>query len=917
MEKHHSCLNTRAIIQYFQDHYPTEVPRLLEGLGPEIAALPNPFDFLMEINNWVSSDVIMQMFANARLISGDEAIAYKIGFESSARRKFSYVQRVLLFAFKNPRRSLRRAQAINDKFNRNKRLELVSTTRNTAVIRLHWFPEIPGHKDFCLYNQGIYAAIPVIWNLPTGLVEETSCYFSGDEYCEFHLTWIRKFSWREALRRLLLPWRALKFSIAELEQDKELLKQKFDEVHRLNLQLQEKINQLICLQEASTAALSIRDQETLLRAILKTFQKFARLDQVAVLRLEEAGSDLVFLQGEGLSPDLGNRLRKFHLPLSAANPLAQAARTGQPVVFPPSPRGESGFANGTLPGFSDHHCIAAPLSARGQLTGILLAAHRRPAGYQPADVNFTVNFANQLALVLDNLNLYRRLELSERKHRELIENAHEGIWIVDDQARVQYANRRLSQITGWRELDGQNLFTLFPAESQPLMRQVWRQNRRGKVAQEEIIIPSMERGPVTTLMSSVPLLDGERFLGAFAMFSDISEVKAMEQQLHQAQKLEAIGTLASGIAHDFNNILMAITGYTEESLREVRIDGPVYQKLQQVMQAAQRAADLVKQILTFSRKGEQQRQLVHLSPLIDDSLKMLRATLPSTIAIRSQLRAADDMVLADPTQIHQVLINLGTNAAHAMREKGGLLEITLQEVSLDPDAAGRYENLTSGPYLQLRVRDTGHGMDQTLLARIFDPFFTTKKPGEGTGMGLAVVHGIIKAHSGDLTVSSQPGVGTVFQILLPKAAQPADLADVIPTPRPAVSHGHEKILLVDDEPTLVDLGSRLLTRLGYSVVPRSTSPAALATFRAAPETFDLVITDHTMPAMTGLELARQLVIIRPDIPIILFTGIIEEIPLNTVSSWGIRKVLSKPMVLADLARAVRDVLDNQTALPQD
>ncbi len=911
MEKHHSCLNTRAIIEYFQENFPTEVHRLLERLGPEIAVLPNPHEFLMEINNWVSSEVVIQMFANARRISGDEEIAHKIGFESAARKKFSYIQRIILFAYKTPRRSLRRVQAINDKFNRNKRVELVHTTRDTAVVRLHWFDHIPGHKDFCLFNQGIYSGIPTVWNLPPGLIEETSCYFRGDEYCEFQMRWERDiFSWRRALGKFLVPWRAIEYSMAELERDKDLLKQKFNEVHLLNLQLQEKINQLVCLQEASTAALSIHDPEALLPTVLKTFRKFARLDQAVVLRLEESEPALGFLQGEGLPPEALQTLKDFRLPLNAADPLAQAARTGQAVVMTHNPSAEMTNGNGIWRYFQDRHCLAAPLTSRGKVTGILLAAHSRAAGIPAAEVNFTVSFANQLALVLDNLNLYHRLQLSERKHRELIENAHEGIWIVNERAQVQFTNRRLGEITGWRELVGKNIFSLLTRENQKILQKVWRRNRRGEVAQAEIEISSVARGPVTTLVSSVPLRDGGRFLGAFAMFSDISEIKAIEKQMHQAQKLEAIGTLASGIAHDFNNILMAITGYTEESLREVSMEGPVYQKLQHVLQASQRAAHLVKQILTFSRKGEQERLPVRLSPLIEEGLNLLRATLPSTITMRSHLRAGTDVVLADATQMHQVMINLGTNAAHAMRETGGLLEVTLQEVVLDAEAAARYTNLSPGAYLQLRVRDTGHGMAQEVSERIFDPFYTTKKPGEGTGMGLAVVHGIIRAHGGDITVQSQPGAGSVFQVLLPCATERLEAAAPPPSDEPSAT-GHERILLVDDEPNLANLGSRLLERFGYQVVPQSTSLSALEIFKAAPETFDLIITDHTMPAMTGVELARQIVEIRPDIPIILFTGIIEEIPLATVASWGIRRVLSKPMVLNDLARAVREVLDRE------
>ena len=237
MDKHHSCINTKAIIEYFEAQAPEAVPALLAGLGPEIAALPDPREFLLEANNWVSSEVVIQMFHNARRITGREDIAFDIGLQSAARKKLGYVQRIIMFAYKNPRSTLKRAQAINDKFNKNKRIEIVSTSRDQAVIRLHWLAHIPGHLDFCRFNQGIYSGIPTIWNLPPAQVVETRCFFQGDEYCEYHLKWDKKSFLRESWLRLLVPWSLLRSTIKELEQDKELLKLKFNETHTLNLQL--------------------------------------------------------------------------------------------------------------------------------------------------------------------------------------------------------------------------------------------------------------------------------------------------------------------------------------------------------------------------------------------------------------------------------------------------------------------------------------------------------------------------------------------------------------------------------------------------------------------------------------------------------------------------------------------------------
>jgi PAS domain S-box-containing protein len=262
MEKHHSCLNTRAIIQYFNLHHPDAVSKLLANMPEDITGLADPVTFLVEINNWVSSDVVIKMFENARQITGDPGIAYAIGLESAVRRKFSYIHRIVLAAYGNPRRSLRRVQKINDRFNRNKRLELLETTRDSAVLRLHWIDGIPASEDFCLFNKGIYSGIPTLWDLPPAVLDESCCYFHGAPYCQYHLKWMKRFSLKEALLDIALPWRTVKYTIAELENDKDVLRQKFDETHRLNLNLESKISELMALQN------ELEESESRLRALL-------------------------------------------------------------------------------------------------------------------------------------------------------------------------------------------------------------------------------------------------------------------------------------------------------------------------------------------------------------------------------------------------------------------------------------------------------------------------------------------------------------------------------------------------------------------------------------------------------------------------------------------------------------------------
>jgi len=379
----------------------------------------------------------------------------------------------------------------------------------------------------------------------------------------------------------------------------------------------------------------------------------------------------------------------------------------------------------------------------------------------------------------------------------------------------------------------------------------------------------------------------------------------LDEQVRQGQKIQAIGTLAGGIAHDFNNMLTAILGYTELASDDVPRDSITWRNLQRVLTAGARARDLVQQILAFSRQSTTQLQPVEISLLVREMLSLLCASLPSTIEIRQHLETDVGTVLAAPTQIHQVLLNLCTNAEHAMRATGGVLEVRLEAVEVDTAFAAAHPELKPGPHARLTVCDTGHGMTPEVLERIYEPFFTTKGVGEGTGMGLSVAHGIVANHGGAMTVVSVPGKSTTFAIYLPCSAGPAvrsaSVAESIP-------RGHERILFVDDEAMLVNLGQELLMRLGYTVTGHTSSMEALNAFRAAPHQFDLVITDQTMPTMTGEALVRALRDIRPDRPIVLCTGFSYAMTKDKAAALGIDAFLLKPLVAQDLARTIRQVL---------
>jgi PAS domain S-box-containing protein len=500
----------------------------------------------------------------------------------------------------------------------------------------------------------------------------------------------------------------------------------------------------------------------------------------------------------------------------------------------------------------------------------------------------------------------------ERNKLEIVtKNVGVGLAVISKDYRTVWANRVLIDIFG--DVENKHCYSTYNLQKDVCsgcgVREVFTKSKelvtheqKGKDANGNIIWSQIIATPIKD--------EDGNITSALEVVVPITERKQMEEQLRHAQKMESVGTLTGGIAPDFNNILGIILGNTEIALDDVPEWNPAYHNLEQIKNAGLRASGIIKQLLSFSRKTEQELKPVEISSIIEDALKLLRPTIPATIEIRKKIPVKDKItILADPVQINQVMMNLCINAAHAMEETGGILEISVEKVLFRNEIVSGHPDLNKGDYIKLTVRDTGPGIAPELIDNIFDPYFTTKEVGKGSGIGLAVVHGIVKNHKGAITVDSQLGNGASFNILLPVHMGELEIEE---NNFEKIPHGNETILFVDDEEPIVDMATKMLERLGYTVENRTTPWAAIELFQSKPDHFDLVITDMTMPQMTGAQLSKKLVDIRADIPVIICTGYSPLIDEEKVKNLEVAAYIMKPISRQEMANTIRKVLDRDS-----
>jgi PAS domain S-box-containing protein len=680
------------------------------------------------------------------------------------------------------------------------------------------------------------------------------------------------------------------------------------------------------LSQVNQAIVRIRSREELLSTVCRLVVERGAMDLAWIGWLDPATSRINPIAHFGIENGILSHAGFYanDRPEGQGNP-GQAIREGKPFVCNECGPGLCPYPSEQAPArFGFHSCASFPLRFQGQVWGVLSLCASETGFFLDREMELLEEVAMDISFALDKIagDTQRERLNEELRHQAiflqtLMDAMPYPVFYKDVEFRYLGCNKAFEQLMGLKrdQIIGKTANDLWPRDLAYIYHHHDKELLGTKGPQiYETTFQNADGVRRQVLFHKATFRNQDGSLGGIVgAMEDITERKHaeeerthMEAQLRQAQKMEALGTLAGGIAHDFNNILAIIIGYTEIAQSDMAGAGRVGADLQEVLTAARRAKDLVRQILAFSRRGEQEKMVVQVGLIVKEAMKMLRASLPSTIDFKMNV-ASKAVVMADPTQIHQVLMNLCTNAAHAMREAGGVLEVSLTDVRLEPESIRPHSGLEPGLHVKLVVTDTGHGIDPAIMDRIFDPFFTTKEQGAGTGLGLSVVHGIVRSLGGAIGVESVPGKGAVFNVLLPamESAGVAEPVEAEPLPR-----GRERILFVDDEPALARATKQMLQRLGYEVDCRASPIEALEAFRlhSKEKPFDLVITDMTMPHLSGADLARELIRLQPGLPVILCTGFSEKMNAERARSLGIKGFLLKPVLLNELAVTIRKVL---------
>ena len=891
---------TRTLLMYVKENNHGSLGGVLEGLDVDE-------DYLLDTDNWVSHSLIQTLYHRMIDILDDDRAIYKMTLASERFQSLGLLD-IMVRLLGWPRLVYSKAPKYNRFFKLNGEVHIHELGNSHVILEDRYHDGHLKTRHDCDYTRGILAGTPTMFGLPTATVTEIECQVAADIYgtrvwedsppqgcpgCLYRVDWVNPGAF-SLFKRLFFRRRFYRRAIEDLQAANWKIQEKYEEARRIASDLEAANKLLVQSRE------EVQKRTAELKASKDQYRIMAENVTDTIWRI-----DLESMAFEYISPSV-QRNRGFTpeeaMALGVEKSLAprsleeitrilseELARDGKAGVDPDRSR--------TV---EIQQCCkdGSWIWAEARVT-FIRDENGRPIGILGVSRNIN-----------ERKEVEKALLESEQRFRLLSDKAPFGIALIDSGGRYRYVNTKFTEVLGYTiddMPDGKYWFK--KAYPDPAYRreviEAWKRGLEnseiGNTRQQTFVVTCKNGDEKDIHFRSVTLQDE----GELVFYEDITEKRKLEAQLRQTQKMEAIGSLAGGIAHDFNNILSGVLGYTELSLREVEEGTLLQANMLKVLKAGERARELIRQILMFSRQGGQDLMPTRLNPIVKEVLKLLRASLPASIAIEADLQG-DVTIRADPIQIHQVLLNLCTNASHAMADGGGT--ITVRSRGFEPDTAflHHHTDLHPGRFIHLSVSDTGTGIDPAVRERIFDPYFTTKSPGKGTGMGLSVVHGIVKSHGGAITVGSEPGRGATFSVFLPVFAgetpDAIEKSDLLP-------RGSEHVFWVDDEPMQIDIGREILQRLGYTVTTNTSGPDALAIIEKEPGRFDLIITDMTMPRMTGDLLAQKILAIAPHQSIIMCTGYNEQISESKAKALGIREFIMKPIVMRDVAFAVRRVLD--------
>lgn len=633
---------------------------------------------------------------------------------------------------------------------------------------------------------------------------------------------------------------------------------------------------------------------------------------VALLSDDGAENEVLFLEAGGMPCDVDPEL-----PMPIRGLRAEAYKTAR-VVY------DNQFADSRWADFmpAGHvrldNVLFAPLIIEGKVSGLIGLANK-PGGFTEDDVRLADTFGEFAAIALRNSNTMRLLEREKNRLAVTLWSIGDGVITTDHEGRIMLVNKAAETLTGWSQERASGkpvdeVFQLIDENTRascdnPVNTVMETENH--VVFSSQLMLVSEEAEEFNVIGSAAPIFDNRHHLtGVALVFRDITEKVRLEARMIQAQKMESIGVLAGGVAHNFNNILSIILGNSEILMDDLDESFPGYPFLEDLQAACLRGRDVVKQLLDYTARAPSVRKPENLCDILDNTFHLIRASIPANIAVHQTLPDAPAVARVDVSQLNQVIVNLCANAAQSMENKeGGSVEIVLDRIESDHPDLKSHPDKKTGAYARIRIKDTGHGIPEDIRKKVFDPYYTTRPVGKGSGMGLAVVHGVIQSHEGFVRVDSEPGEGSVFSIYLPvvdgngvrECAAPAELPK-----------GNERILFIDDEPPVTKMAEQILGRLGYRVTAETDPMKALEHFKSVPRDYDLVISDMAMPSITGDKLASEILTIRKDMPIIICTGYSAHMNERKAKAIGIKKYIEKPIDRSKMAFSVREVLDEST-----